>query len=351
MTDKKLTVLGIVAIAMVILVGIQAGLLNKRTSAPAAQGYLIQGLNADAVAHIMIGAEPDQIILTRTGDSFVVTNEDDYPAKTDQVNDLLTQCLDIKTLALITSNPKNHKEIGVTEDTARYVIKFADANNESLTGILLSETDPDTKNAFAKLLSSDDVYAIENVPWLYTAAGDYIEKSLLSVDQADIESVTVTTASGDYTLNQGADGQVTVVDIPAGADVDTELTKKVFAALTDLSFSEVQTTAAAKLDFTIFYKCTLKDTTVYTISIARRGASFFAAVDAEFMDKTQITMERGAVDSEEELKAKEAKLLAKQAAEKFDKLHAGWIYEIPAFQAENLIKNLSDLLKQKPHTV
>ncbi|MCK5564414.1 MAG: DUF4340 domain-containing protein [Planctomycetes bacterium] len=348
MTDKKLTVLGIVAIAMVILVGVQSGLQNKMPAAPTGQGYLLQGLSTDAVATILIGVSADQVILTRTGTAFTVVSASDYPAKTDQVNDLLTQCLDIKTLELITSNPANHAEIGVTEDTARYVLRFADADSQQLAGLLISETNPNTGNAYAKLLSSDDVYAIANVPWLYTTAGDYIEKLLLNVDQADIESVTVTTASGDYTLIPGASGEVTVADIPAGVDVDADLAKKVFTALANLRFTEVQTADAQKLDFINTYKCTLKDTTVYTVSIARRAASFFIKCDADFMDKTQVKMQRGVKDTDEELKAKEAKLLANQAADKFDKLHTGWVYELPAFQAENMTKNLSEMLKEKP---
>ena len=52
MNDKKLTILGIVAIAMVILVGVQSGLLRKKAPAPAARGYLVQGLNTDSVADL-----------------------------------------------------------------------------------------------------------------------------------------------------------------------------------------------------------------------------------------------------------------------------------------------------------
>lgn len=351
MTDKKLTVLGIVAIIMVILVGVQSGLMNQKAPAPTQQGFLMQGLNTDSVAIILISAGDSQVTLTRDGDAFTIANNDDYPAMTSQVNDMLAQCLDIKTLELVTSNPSNHKEIGVTEDSARYVVKFVNANNEPLAGILISETNPDTKNAFARLLSSDDVYLIENIPWLYTNPGDYIDKQILKVNQAEIVSVDVSTVSGDYKLQRaGGTGDIEVADMPDGVDVDIELARKVFAALTEFAFSKVQKADAVKLDFTTTYKCTLKDTTVYTISIARKKDSFFATCGAEFMDQSQVKMERGVVESEEQLKSKEAKLLAKRAAENFDKLHAGWVYEIPAFYAENLTKHLSDLLKEQVPT-
>jgi len=348
MTDKKLTILGIVAIVMVILVGLQSGLIKKRGVTPTQQGYLIQGLNTDNVASILIGTGEDQVILTRDGSQFVIANKDNYPAQTKQVNDLLTQCLDIKTQELITSKPANHAEIGVTEDTARYILKLADSNNELLTGLLISETKPETGNAYAKLLSSDDVYAIANIPWLYTKAGDYIDKLLLNIDQADIESVRVSTPSADYILLPGADGEVIIDELPDGVEYDGDLAKKVFTALGNLRLVDVQTAESAReFDFSIFYICKLKDSTVYNVSIARRGASFFASFKASFKDKTQVTIDRSVKDTDEELKAKEAKLLAKQAADKFHKLHKGWVYELPAYQAENLTKKLSDLLKEK----
>ena len=51
------------------------------------------------------------------------------------------------------------------------------------------------------------------------------------------------------------------------------------------------------------------------------------------------------VETEEELKAKEAKLLARDAANSFTTKHQGWIYEIADYKAKNLSKELTDLLE------
>jgi hypothetical protein len=56
------------------------------------------------------------------------------------------------------------------------------------------------------------------------------------------------------------------------------------------------------------------------------------------------------VESEEELKKKEAKLLAMEEARNFTTRHTGWIYEIPEWKAKNLTMKLPDLLEdiEKP---
>ena len=52
--------------------------------------------------------------------------------------------------------------------------------------------------------------------------------------------------------------------------------------------------------------------------------------------------------SEEELKAKETKLIARDNAQKFAEKHKGWVYQIPENTAGNLKKDLNDLLEDKP---
>lgn len=102
------------------------------------------------------------------------------------------------------------------------------------------------------------------------------------------------------------------------------------------------------------YMCRLKDSTVYALRIAKEGDKTYVSCVAEFTDKTPVekaSIEQGGkVESEEELKKKEAKLLARDNAEKFTTTHNGWIYEIPEWKAKNLTKPLSDLLEdaEKP---
>jgi len=93
-----------------------------------------------------------------------------------------------------------------------------------------------------------------------------------------------------------------------------------FTVLSNLSFEDVNAESSKPgLLFDRRYLCRLKDTTVYTIWLAKEGNLWFAKCDAMFADQTPVTKTQGEVESDEQLKIKEAKLLARDAAEEFQK--------------------------------
>ena len=102
-----------------------------------------------------------------------------------------------------------------------------------------------------------------------------------------------------------------------------------------------------ELAFNRQFVCRLKDSTVYTMKIAQRSDKTFITCRAEFTDKTPVTKEEGIVESEDELKKKEAKLLAKDKAEEFSSKHSNWVYEVSENDAGNLVKSLSELLEEE----
>ena len=122
--------------------------------------------------------------------------------------------------------------------------------------------------------------------------------------------------------------------------------EKVFDAFGDLNFDDVNSQAALKnLKFDSRFVCQLKDSTVYAVRLAKDGDKYYAKFDAQFMDLTPVTMTKGEKESEEQLKKKEAKLLARDAAESFDEKHKNWVFEIPIYQAENMTKPLNAILE------
>jgi hypothetical protein len=48
------------------------------------------------------------------------------------------------------------------------------------------------------------------------------------------------------------------------------------------------------------------------------------------------------------LKKKEAKLLARDAADEFAEKHKGWVYQLPPGKAKNMTKPLAELLEDEP---
>ena len=358
MNNKKLTILGIVAVLMVLWAMVQSRISNKPRGEPARPVYLIQGFDPSAVDSIVIGTGEAAFTLKRQKSGFVVVDKDNYPAKTSEINSLISKCLEIQTSEFVTDNPANHEDLEVTEEKARSVIKFmtADPNSSLLTGVIIGKTEELGQGSYVRLLSSDSassnkVYVTSNAPWFEGGAMNYVDQELIAAKREDIESVTVSSQDGLYTLKTGQDNQDIILDnIPAGKKLKSSEAQSVFTALTSLRFDDVKK-ISSDLAFEKQYMCRLKDSTVYALRIAQKYDKTYVSCVAEFTDKTPVEKasidQGGEVESEDELKQKEAKLLARDDAIKFTSKHQGWVYEIADWKAKNLTKELADLIEDE----
>ena len=361
MSNKKLTILGIVAVLMVLWAVMQSRISNRTEVEPAGLMYLIQGFDPSGVNSIVIGTGEDAFTLKRQGSGFVVADKDNYPAKTSEINSLITKCLEIQTSEFVTDNPANHKDLEITEENARSVIKFmkADPNSSLLTGIVIGKTRELGQGTYVRMLSSDialsnKVYVTANAPWFGGGAMNYVDQELISAKSDDIESVTVSSQDGAYTLRKKQDSDDIILDnIPAGKKLKSNDARSVFTALISLRFDDVKK-LPSDMAFDKQYMCRLKDSTVYALRIVQEDDKTYVSCVADFTDKTPVEKasidQGGEVESEEELKKKETKLLARDNAVKFTTKHNGWIYEIAEWKSKNLTKKLDDLIEdvEKP---
>ncbi len=349
MSDKKLSFLGILAIASVILAVYVSQNANKVKSVSAGTSYLIQGLDPATIAKIVIGKGSDAFTLSRQGSGFVVENKSNYPASSRTINSLLTSCMDIRTVEFYTENKSNYKDLGVTEEDAQGVVKFLDAGGKLVTGLIIGKESPTGGMYYGRLVNSDKVYVLDKVPWPGVSPLEYVSKVLIVLNKADIVSVTVKTPDDSYTLISEANGtQPILKDLPAGKQQKWNECDQVFSALMNLSFEDVNAAAEKPdLKFDREYGCLLKDSTLFLIEIAQKDSKTYIKCNADFTDKTQVKKEEG-VESQEELKKKETKLLAKEKVKKFQDTTTGWIYQIPSNRADYMTKKLSELVENIP---
>jgi len=343
---------------MVFWAVMQSRISNRRGVEPAGPAYLIQGFDPSGVDNIVVGTGEAAFILKRQANGFVVVDKDNYPAKTSEINSLISKCLEIQTTEFVTDNPANHEDLEVTEEKARSVIKFmkADPNSPLLTGVIIGKTKELGQGSYVRMLSgnpasSNKVYVTSNAPWFGGGAMNYVDQELISAKSEDIESVTVSSQKSTYTLRKKEDSQdIMLDDIPAGKKLKSSDARSVFTALTSLRFDDVKK-LSSDMAFDRQYMCRLKDSTVYAMRIAQKDNKTYVSCVAEFTDRTPVEKppveQGGRVESEEELKKKEAKLLARDNAAKFTTNHQQWIYEIAEWKAKNLTKELADLLEDE----
>jgi hypothetical protein len=285
----------------------------------------------------------------------VVANLDNYPAKTSEIYKLITTCLDIQTAELYTDNPANHKALGVTEPNAHLLVKFykaAEANKTGLsllTGVIVGrEKQRGSGLGYIRRVDDNKVYvAAAQIPMIKGQAMDYVEQGLTSVKREDINSITVSSPNDTYLLLPGGDANTVILkNLAEGKKLNNVVANRVFTALANLSFEDVNAESSKPhLLFDRRYLCRLKDTTVYTVWLAKDGDLWFARCDARFADQTPVTKTQGEVESDEQLKIKEAKLIARDAAEEFSETHKGWVYQIPDYMAANLTRTSAELLE------
>ncbi|ODS33033.1 MAG: hypothetical protein SCARUB_01852 [Candidatus Scalindua rubra] len=350
MSNRKLIILGIITACMIVWAVVQSHISNRPKTKTEKSAYLIQGLDPAKIDSILLGTGENKVTLKRIGGRFAVTNKYNYPAEPNDINNLITSCLDIKTQELYTDNPSNHKDLGVTEEDAKYIVKFLKPDSDILAGVIVGKSKEQGRGTFVRLIPGNKVYVTLERPWIKDQAMNYINRELVSVDRKNIESVTVSSSDETYTLKTKDDGEdIILKNHPPGKKLKDNDYENVFTALNDLRFEDVMKLNAAneELVFNRNFICRLKDSTVYTIKIAQKDDKTFITCQAEFTDKTPVTKEEGIVESEEELKKKEAKLLAQDKVEEFATRHSNWIYEIAKYDAKNLVKKLSELLEDE----
>jgi hypothetical protein len=348
MSNKKLAILAILAVLIVVWAVVQSRISSGPQVTPESVVYLIQGLDPADIDSIVLGTGDTAVTLKRESGRFVVANKDNYPAEASKINDLLTRCLEIRTTQIYTEARANHEDLQVTEKKARSVVKFLKTDSSLLAGVIVGKDRELGEGTYVRLATDDKVYVAPSVSWFGAKAMDYINQELVSVKREDIQSVSVQSSGGEYLLRTGEDGKAVVLEnMPEGKRLKSSDSETVFSAVTGLRFDDV-TKNAGSLSFDKQFVCRLKDSTVYTIKIAQKDSKTYITCQADFTDTEPVVMKENEVQSEEQLKKNEAKLLNRDKAKEFTAKNQGWIYEIADWKAKYLTKQLSDLLEDLP---
>jgi len=353
MSDRKLAILGLAAAVMVLLTVVVGRVFDRPVRESKLDVPLIQGLDVSKVAVIELGSGDKAVRLKREGNGFILANKDNYPALMSKINNLVASCLDIVVGEAVTENPENHAALEVTEDKALNVVKFLDGQDKLITGLVIGKRDSQAGGSYVRMLSEDasvsnKVYVAAKASWIQMADLSYTEKKFIDVKKEEITRVVVTNSEGSYTI-AGDNGKASLQGIGEGKQAKGEDYDQVFSAMVGLEFEDVQKEGKGEaLKFDSSYVCYLKDSTICTFLLAKKDDKVYAKCSAEFGDKTEVTMQKGVVESEEQLKEKEAKLLARDAAKEFSKRHEGWVYTLSSWPGNNMLKKFSDLVEAKP---
>lgn len=347
MNNKKLTALAITALITTSL-AIWLSIADKSPTGDSSKAkYLLGNIDPSLIQTIVIGAGDKEVTINRIGNQFLVKTKDNYPADISEINNLITKCTDIQITELYTADPDNHKDLGVSKENASSQVRFLKADGSLLTGVIVGSTKEGGKGTYIRQAGKNEVYVTLENPLIRTDALNYIDQQLTpAISRENIESVAVTQSGEKYTLTINDENKVVPDRIKEGMILKQNQADTVFTALSSLRFTDVSKDTE-NLEFDKSYVCRLTDQTVYNVFLIEKDGKTFITCNAIF--KGQAPANTREFSTQEEMKEKEAKYLARENAIQFSNKHSGWVYEISSDSAKNLVKPLDELF-EKPET-
>jgi len=350
MTNRSLAIVAIVAAVMLIVTVILYSPTGSSARGFAKGSLLIQGLDPGKIGAIEIAKGDDAATLTGDGKgAFTVQEKSGYPASVKEINEALIKWLDIACAAKVTDSAKNHAELGVAEDAEdAVVVTIKDAAGAKLVGFVKGKSPERGSGAYVRRLGDDTVYVSDSYLYIDSDPLDYIDKKLFSVDKKDVEKVIVNTGEDAYTvLPDDEDEDAFVLEsVPEGKQPKESDVKDAANALSSVSATDVMRADSLEVEWKGSYECRLRSGLIYTVRLAEKEGDFHLQLFARGPDVSGLTITR--TESEEELKKKEALLLAADTARTFTQRHDGWAYEVSEYAAKKMKKSLDDLVEDIP---
>ena len=188
----------------------------RSSAAGKADQALLGDLAVDEITELSIqDADGNHIELARTAGEWVLPNADDFPAQTDQIDEMLQKLLLIDNSRLVTQTDASQKRLQVARDD--FVRRVDLTTTLGDTRVLFFGSSPSYGAIHVRLQSESETYLTGEVSsWDISAtANSWVDTSYLQIDQEAVESITVQNAQGNFVLVPDEEGNWTLPDLTA----------------------------------------------------------------------------------------------------------------------------------------
>ncbi|MBN1845565.1 MAG: DUF4340 domain-containing protein [Sedimentisphaerales bacterium] len=363
MSNRKVTILGVVAAVMLAWAILQSHFAGPRRGESPATAFLIQGMPPiDRIGSIELGLGDKKVTLQRRGEAFVVAEKGDYPALAKPVNELVLDCLKIQTSERVTEDSRNFRALGVNTDDPNgpeAVVRFYRSTDsdeqppELITGVVFGKRAESGGGQYVRRFDDNVVYLVEDPPAIRTGALEYVQQELFDADAVGknrIARVQVIHPSDRYALTSDPNDNIVLENRPPDRSLKKYEAEQVWQALSALRFQEVKPLPQADpaLDFSVTYQCFLKNAVVYQLDVAKQGENYYVKCKAGYTDKSiqALLEQRQQQKTDEQIQEGADKIKAYDQTVQFTQRHADWVYELSSWNGGKLTKKLEDLLEK-----
>ena len=334
------------------------------------------------VAAIRVSAADGTFTIVREGESWNVKEKHRYPAHVGKIREALIGLGELTILEPKTSKPEFYEKLGVqdveAEGASSTEVTLTDAAATTLAKLIVGNQHP------AGTPGQDEVYVRKSGDprtWLAmgnlsvpTMADEWLDKDFLEVETKRVRSLRIRhpdAATLRMAKEKPDDHDFTVVNLPTGTEVESQFAvNNLVSTITSLSFDDVKPKSEIAFDDQSVVTAVFEtfDGLEVTVTLLPEDEKHYVKVSAAFKDDliwkpeseegadaekhAEETQEADNAEKEETDVPTPEKPTVKTAAEvkaeieALNKRVAEWVYVLPTFRAETLLKKPEDLVKR-----
>jgi hypothetical protein len=320
---------------------------------------LLPSLDIDRIAAIRLqkgggeggagsAGEGTTLALRRSGDEFVLTEANGYPAKNEAVNRLLQDLLEITLVQEVGASQA--EALGLDppgEETLDIILQ--ENTGDPMLHLRIGKAGPDGGNYLQRLDGDDHpIYLTERSLFLEPDVDAYLKKQILSIDRGEIQAIQ----GPDFRLALNAAGEAPLDLVePAGATAKAGPLGRLRSLVSPLRFDQVYLADEAEVQGLVFtqrFEIALEGLG-YRIEVAESPAGATDAEDRTFFRVSGFSdverIEINPEDTEEELEGTADFLTRLDDLEEFNRFHGSWVYEATGTTAETLRTTRAELVE------
>jgi len=383
MNTKTLTILGIITIPLigaVVLVSQQKETAPSQTGQPVFPGLLSK---MNEVSELVVKTQSGTMTIVRDGESWGVKEKRHYPANMGKIRDVLIGLGEIKILEAKTKKPELYEKLGLenveAEGSISTGVTLKDSAGTTLVEVIIGKQRPSKGNP-----SQEEVYVRKiGDPQTWQAIGkfsvekipsEWLDKDFLEVEPNRVRRVHITHPDKTILLleKENPDDQdFNVANLPEGKEIQSQFAvNNIVSTLTSLSLDDVQLNSEISFENDSVVTATFEtfDGLEGTVKLFQKEEKNYVKVSVAFnadliwnpepeeaSEPEEPVEGENAQDKEdneivETPKPEKPKIKPESEVrteiESLNKKVAEWIYIIPKFRADTILKKPEDLIKK-----
>lgn len=382
MKTRTFTIMGAVTL---ILVGAALWVSQHKDPVPPQTGHrvfpdLMAKINE--VAAIRVSATDRTFTIAREGESWNVKEKHQYPAHVGKIREALIGLGELTILEPKTRKPEFYEKLGVqdvdAEGASSTEVTLTDSAGTTLAKLIVgnqrpAKGDSGQEEVYVRKFGDPQTWlAVGNLS-VATMADEWLDKDFLEVDPKRVRSLRISHPDAT-TLRLAKEkpdaDDFTLVNLPTGTEVESQFAvNNMVSTISSLSFDDVKPKSEITFDDQSVVTAVLEtfDGLEVTMTLLPKDEKHYVTVSAAFKNdliwkpesEEGANTEKQAEETQEAEKAESEETAApepekpeikpeaevKAEIEALNKRVGEWVYVIPKFRAETILKKPEALIK------